>query len=212
MTETAPVPLRERLRDQTHNEIAAAALDLFDQQGFRATTMEDIARKVGVSTRTVFRHFPTKSDLVFDWLPGLEQLLNSLPLTATTPSDLLDEIERTILQALDDYDRVTAPAAAGTYRRFRQLVQQDPDLRQTLDAWESRLVQLAETRLGEQLPAGIGELPIAVVLHLIIATVTAALDAWAFTTTNSLRDLYQQARALRGQLLVPPPPTKVAPE
>ena len=52
--------LRERNRRRTREEIAAAALTLFDQQGYEATTIEQIATAAGVSVATYFRHFPTK--------------------------------------------------------------------------------------------------------------------------------------------------------
>jgi len=58
-------PLRQRQREQTKDEIEAAAFSLFDEQGFDATTVEQIARRAGIATRTFFRYFPTKEDVVF---------------------------------------------------------------------------------------------------------------------------------------------------
>ncbi|MEY9212332.1 helix-turn-helix transcriptional regulator [Thermobifida halotolerans] len=45
--------------------VVAAALRLFDERGFEATTMDDIAVAAGVSRSTLFRRFGSKDDLLF---------------------------------------------------------------------------------------------------------------------------------------------------
>lgn len=43
--------------------IVQKAIELFSQQGFRATRVKDIADRVGTSDALVFQHFPTKREL-----------------------------------------------------------------------------------------------------------------------------------------------------
>ena len=57
--------LRERNRIRARNDITAAALVLFAEQGYDATTVEQIARAARLSSATVFRHFPSKEDILF---------------------------------------------------------------------------------------------------------------------------------------------------
>ncbi len=51
---------RDRKRRHTRAALAEAALDLFEELGFAATTIEDITERADVSRRTFFRYFPSK--------------------------------------------------------------------------------------------------------------------------------------------------------
>jgi len=57
-----------------------AATRLFADRGFDATTVDEVARAAGVTTRTFFRHFPGKVDAAFPWhqqrLAQFRRLLN----------------------------------------------------------------------------------------------------------------------------------------
>ncbi|MFF3490565.1 TetR family transcriptional regulator [Streptomyces sp. NPDC002795] len=60
--------LAERRKAALRFEIACEAVRLFTTQGVTATTGEQIARAVGVSSRTLWRHFPTKESCVLPLL------------------------------------------------------------------------------------------------------------------------------------------------
>ena len=56
--------LRERKKAKTRAAIQAAALYLFERQGYDATTVDQIAERAEISQSTFFRYFPTKEDVV----------------------------------------------------------------------------------------------------------------------------------------------------
>lgn len=60
--------LRERTRRVVRAELVDAAQDLFVQQGYAATTIEQIAAAAGLSRRSFFRYFASKEDLILDKL------------------------------------------------------------------------------------------------------------------------------------------------
>ncbi|MEU0025409.1 TetR family transcriptional regulator [Streptomyces sp. NPDC006335] len=62
--DTPQLGLRERKKIKTRTAIRDATYALIEEQGYDATTVEQIAERAEVSPSTVFRYFPTKEDIV----------------------------------------------------------------------------------------------------------------------------------------------------
>lgn len=58
------VGLRARKMARTRDQIAEAAIRLFVEQGYDATTLEEVAERADVHKRTLLRYFPSKAHLV----------------------------------------------------------------------------------------------------------------------------------------------------
>jgi AcrR family transcriptional regulator len=63
MSDTAaePASLRAEQVAQTRAALVAAGRRLFGENGFRATSVEDLAREARVTTGALYHHFPTKT-------------------------------------------------------------------------------------------------------------------------------------------------------
>jgi AcrR family transcriptional regulator len=71
----AELGLRERKKKQTRQAIAETALRLFNERGFDAVTVAQVARAADVSEATVFNYFPTKESLFFGQMQNFEEAL-----------------------------------------------------------------------------------------------------------------------------------------
>jgi AcrR family transcriptional regulator len=64
-----------RWEPNARERLVLAAVDLFTEQGYDATTVAQIAERAGVTKSTFFRHFPDKRELLVAGQEALSQLL-----------------------------------------------------------------------------------------------------------------------------------------
>lgn len=70
-----PMGRRERQRQRIRSAILDAALELFAEQGYAATTIDQIADRADLARRTVFNHFPRKRDMLDAWRAERRELV-----------------------------------------------------------------------------------------------------------------------------------------
>ena len=71
-TKMQPARRRGRPSEVDPREVAKVALREFEARGVDEVTMDEVAKAAGISRRTLFRLFPSKTDLVWE---GLDQML-----------------------------------------------------------------------------------------------------------------------------------------
>lgn len=132
--------LRERKKAKTRAAIQAAALHLFERQGYDATTVDQIAERAEISQSTFFRYFPTKEDVVLHdrYDPLLLADFRAQP-SELSPITALRRTLRSVLGSL--------PADELARERQRAtLIISVPELRaRTLDQLATTLQPLTET-------------------------------------------------------------------
>jgi len=118
-----PTGLRERKKAKTRAAIREHAMRLFEQQGYAATTVDQIAEAADVSPSTFFRYFPTKEDVVLadDYDPIVVTALRA------QPADL-DPVEA-IRRSLRELFGQLTEEQWEQERRRQQLIHTVPDLR-----------------------------------------------------------------------------------
>ncbi|MFG1925050.1 TetR family transcriptional regulator [Cryptosporangium sp. NPDC048952] len=92
-----------------------AALDLYRERGFDRTTAADIAERAGVNTRTFFRHFPDKREVLFDGEADLRAALTRYVAEAPdglSPVEVLLRAFREAAHILEDSRPFSEPRLA----------------------------------------------------------------------------------------------------
>ncbi len=157
--------LRERKKARTREAIIDAALELFEQKGYDATTVEDIAAAADVSPRTFFRYFDSKLDLIMVRSDTKHTLLGPLLLARPPEEGLLGamrEVMRCELVAMLDDPRV---------KREFQVMLTTPSLHNL--AREHFYEEQAE--MVPAIAARLGVAPDSLVVHVVTTMITSAI-------------------------------------
>lgn len=143
MNETAK--LRAVAKRAIREQISACALLRFQSTGFQDTTVDDIARDVGMSQRTFFRYFKSKDDVLLDSTYAFQaRFLESFK--ANLPSgDLWNALTLALeASALDCFK----PKADKKIREIQTLIRTTPALLakqlETMDKFRFEIVRLCE--------------------------------------------------------------------
>ncbi|WP_328912913.1 MULTISPECIES: TetR/AcrR family transcriptional regulator [unclassified Streptomyces] len=192
-------------RQATRQKLYEAAVTLIAEQGFSATTVDEIAERAGVAKGTVYYNFASKNDL-------FEELLrHGVGLLTTSLSKAADHVEArggTRVEALDAMIRAGL-AFIVRYPSFTQLYV--AELWRTNRTWQDTLmtvrqeaVAVVEKVLGEAVAAGEVSDDIDVPLTasaLFGMVLVTALDWQAFAAERSIDEVHATlSRLLQGRV------------
>ncbi len=190
-----PEDRRHRRTLRTRQAIESAALRLFQQQGFDATTVEQIAEEADIASRTFFRHFPSKDAVLFgDSAREAEQMRQVL---ATRPVD--EHPLRSLTMALlDAAERIESDRERHLMRArlFTELEgNRDYEKHLIRQQWVQDYTDLVAERLGTDVND-----PRAGAWALMLAgSFGSAVHAWLLSTDGTpLREILQRLLADTG--------------
>ncbi|WP_018296684.1 TetR/AcrR family transcriptional regulator [Corynebacterium lubricantis] len=92
--------LREKQQAETHQHFLATAFDLFREQGYNATSMNQIATRAGFSRTALYQHFPNKPAIVLEHLSTVRLDLRELVLELGKAPEYSAEYVRPWLESL----------------------------------------------------------------------------------------------------------------
>ncbi|MEU4253776.1 TetR family transcriptional regulator [Amycolatopsis sp. NPDC026612] len=143
--------LRERKKRAMRRQLSDTAARMFVEHGFDAVRVADVAAACGVSEKTVFNYFPSKEALVLDRLEPLAEALRTRLADPALPPvaamlKILDEERRALAATLTDARG--ADAALAGYRKFGDLIRENPSLRAYQNDLADRFVDVAAEALA----------------------------------------------------------------
>lgn len=153
------------------DRLASAAFELFVEQGFAATTVPQITERAGLTTRTFFRHFSDKREVLFgaeDHLPAVVDAQMARAPAGTDPMRLIEiglrEVANDQFVGLHDY-----------LRTRRAIVRSDSGL-QERELRKSSI--LAEAAINGFRARGENELTATLAAHISVTAFDIAIDRW----------------------------------
>jgi AcrR family transcriptional regulator len=170
-----PVPssLRDRKKLQTRLALARAAMRLFEERGYAATSVEDIAAAANVSRRTFFRYFATKEEACIVDPQGKLAALHVALAEGPPGEPTITALRRGILALTAAYwepDLVRAEA---------RITEREPAIAAAALAyqvrWEDRLAQEVADDLGVAVDQDARP---RVMAHATVAIMRAGVTAW----------------------------------
>jgi AcrR family transcriptional regulator len=183
------VGLRERKKARTRAEIQGHALRLFHQQGYDATTVQQIIEEAEVSESTFFRYFPTKADVVlFD---GMDALIVE---AFRHQSHELGEIHALRVALATVFGQLSAQEAADQRERM-DLIFSVRELRSTLLEQLVSTMELLRQVLAERTGRQPDDLPLRTVAGAAMGVTMAVMVAHDDDPTANIGTLLDEALA-----------------
>lgn len=191
MTDIAYNPPVGRWEPNAQGRLEQAALDLYLEQGFDATTVAEIAARAGLTERTFFRHFADKREVLFrgrELADTLEAAIDDAP-PATAPLDAVAGA----LESLSDFFADRRPHA----RRRQTVIAANPSLQ---ERELIKLASLATTICDALRRRGVADPMAGLVAEAGIAVFKVAFEHWLTdpaerSLAEHIREAFSELRA-----------------
>jgi AcrR family transcriptional regulator len=188
-----PSGLRERKKQQTRQAIHVAAMRLFAERGFEATTIADIAAAADISPRTFFAYFPSKEEVVFAKFESAFEDFDRTMTERAPGTTALEALRTWIGRAAKEYTGDTEAA-----RLEARLRHESP----AVAACDLQHMRQFEQRLAEAVAEDLGEPSDALRPRLVAAAAVAALLASSDKADVILEEDPERAEAIMADPVV----------
>ena len=135
--------------------ILRAAVEVMGEDGYEGSSIRDMASRAGVSVAALYYHFPSKLELLQEFLDEahevtLARLDRRLAAADRSPAAQLDELVATLIATHlhDEFARLASNVALREYTRLH------PPERKAIDEKRQRLLALVESVVDGGLGAG----------------------------------------------------------
>lgn len=169
----------------SHDEIAKHASALFEDRGFAAVTVTDIAVAAGIARRTFFSYFASKADAFWHEdeteLISMERTLSEVD-PGTEPLGKLIEISM-LSPAWNNKDRA---AVRGHY----QMINSNPELQIGAMRFQRRWVRAIAAYIRRTTNTGPDDLLPDVAASAMISVASIVLSRWAYGDNDDLQAMF----------------------
>jgi len=168
-----PFP-RNRANDSIRQRIVDAARTHFFSHGFRSVTMDDLAEELGISKKTLYRHFPGKIDLLeavlADKFAGVEARLEEV--TRAHPHNFAATLHELLAWTQRELDEIKPPFV-------RDMRQKAPQVFKIIERRRAALIERFFGRLfteGQQTGMVRKDVPTKLIIEILLAIVQAIMN------------------------------------
>ena len=168
------MPLRERKKLHTRRALAEAALRLFSEKGFDATTLDELAEEAEISKSTFFRFFPAKEAAAIEaehevWTAYLGTLADQ-----DLRGPILGELHRTLTEAITSLD----PGWDERFLATRRLVIAEPALFKYVEHYRATVREEAIASMAEKLHLDPEDVRLPVLTEIVINSFSLSGRKW----------------------------------
>jgi len=137
--------LRELRKEQTRKQILRTALALFEEKGYVATTVDEIAAQAGTTRMTFYARFPGKRDVMRALIDELNELLerHTTQANRSTAAKLVEAVRIGTADALKPWLAAQAarwPTMKPYILVATQAAAADPEIRELYAAWFEEVI------------------------------------------------------------------------